>query len=70
MFIGILLIFAYAVKDGSGTPWLYSFWNYVVTNWSSKAVASIGLLIVVVSFMYFTVRSPGTSKKKEEKRDE
>lgn len=69
MFVGIIGIFLYAIQTADGTPWLYAAWDYLSLHWGSRAVASIILLIVVVLFMYFTVKTPGKKVKKEEKND-
>jgi hypothetical protein len=52
MFIGILLIFLNALG------WLDDFWGWVSEGTGGNAVGSIILLIVVILFMWFVVRSP------------
>lgn len=67
MFIGIVLIFLGAIKDEAGDSWLDIFWNYVSHNGQGgNAVGSIILLIILVLFMVYIVKSPksaGDSKK-------
>lgn len=58
MFIGIVAIFLYAIKTKDGEPWLEWFIKYVVNNFSSAAVASIILIVVLILAMWFIVRDP------------
>jgi hypothetical protein len=52
MFIGILLIFLNALG------WLDNFWGWISEGTGGNAVGSIVLLIIVILFMWFVVRSP------------
>ncbi len=76
MFIGVVLIFAYAIKIDSTNqycsgyehgkcPWLAYFWNYLDDNWNSNAVGSIILIVFIIAFMYFVTREQGPAKEKE-----
>lgn len=58
MFVGIVVIFLEAIKTPDGKPWLEYIINYVVENFSSTAVASIILVLVIIGFMWFIVREP------------
>ena len=53
MFVGIIGIFLNAIKRDNGDTWLEAGWNFLVEHWSSKAIASIILLIVIILFMWF-----------------
>ena len=52
MFIGILLIFLNALG------WLENFWKWIEGGTGGYAVGSIVLIIIVILFMWFVVRSP------------
>ncbi len=65
MLVGIIAIFMNALKTDSGETWLDYSLNYLSANWSSNAVASIILIILVVLFIKY-LSSPGD--KKEEKK--
>ena len=58
MFVGIVAIFLYAIKTEDGTPWLEWFFNYVVNNFTSSAVASIALIILLIFAMWFIISEP------------
>jgi hypothetical protein len=66
MFIGIVLIFLNAIEGDSGESWLSWGWNQLTTNWSSNAVASIILIIVIIAFMVYVVKGPESKKVKKE----
>jgi hypothetical protein len=69
MFIGIVIIFLWAIKKDDGTPWLEWFWNYIIDNFSSTAVASIILLLILILFMYFiVVYDPSKPKPKKDEK--
>ncbi|MFH1174066.1 MAG: hypothetical protein V1725_02980 [archaeon] len=59
MFVGIILIFLNALG------WLELMYNYLISNWSSTAVASIVLVIVMVGVMFYVVKEPAKEEKKE-----
>ena len=66
MGIGVILVFLNALG------WLEPIWEYLRANWSTNAVASIILIIVIVIFMGYVTKEPGYVKKeknKEEKKD-
>ncbi len=66
MFLGLLIIFLEAIPTKSGTPVLEWFWSYMVSHWSSTAVASVLLMAGIVIFiMWITKTEGGESKKKE-----
>ncbi|MFH1073067.1 MAG: hypothetical protein V1743_06580 [Nanoarchaeota archaeon] len=56
---GILLIFLNATGV---LGWLY---GYILANWSSTVVSSIGLIVIIIVFMLFVTHTP----KKEESKD-
>jgi hypothetical membrane protein len=58
MLVGILAIFMNALKTESGQTWLDYSLNYLANNWSSNAVASIILIILVFLFIRY-LSSPG-----------
>jgi hypothetical protein len=66
MFIGIILIFMSAIKNEEGDSWLDITWNYLSKNGQGgNAVGSVILLIVLVLFMFYIVRSPDKNDKKD-----
>jgi len=67
MFIGIVGVFLNAIKTEDGDTWLDTAWNFLVEHWSSRAVASIILLIVILIFMWFIT---GDKKKSAEPKKE
>ena len=69
MFIGIALIFLNAIETDNGESWLSWGWDQVTNNWSSNAVASIILLVVIIAFMVYVVRGPESGSKKEKKEE-
>jgi hypothetical protein len=71
MFIGIITIFLQAIKTKSGESWLEWFWRFMSTHWSSKAVASVILLVVIIGFMFYITKGEKKPKssKKEKKED-
>jgi len=62
MGIGVVLIFMNALG------WLAPTWDYLRNHWSSNAVASIVLILVIIAFMFYVVKEPNKApkKKKEE----
>ena len=58
MLIGMIVIFLNALKLDSGETWLDHSLNYLYNNWSSNAVASIILIILVVLFIVYLTRGP------------
>ncbi len=67
MFIGIVLIFLGAITNSNGDTWLDVFWNYVSQNGKGgNAIGSIILLIILVLFMVYIVKTPNKHEKKNE----
>lgn len=77
MFVGILLIFLYAIKvdssdsqchdyDAGKCPWLVWAWAGVTDNWDSRAVGSVVLAVIIIGVMlWITYSGPGKKKEKE-----
>ena len=65
MFIGLVGIFLNALTRSNGDTWLDTGWDFLVNHWSSKAIASIILLIVIILFMWFVTKEPKKDTKKE-----
>ncbi len=63
MFIGILAIFLYAIPTSSGDPFLTWLMEFIARNYSTTALSSIILMIVVVGFMLYVIREPQSAKK-------
>ncbi len=68
MLIGLILIFGAAIPistDDGDKRFLVWLWEKLSTNWDSRWLASIILVIIVISFMYFIVsdkdKKTGTS---------
>ena len=57
MFIGIAVIFLNAMG------WLEEFWNFLSGGSAGNAVGSIVLLIIIVLFMVYVVKEPGSFSK-------
>ncbi|MFH0978135.1 MAG: hypothetical protein V1837_02415 [Candidatus Woesearchaeota archaeon] len=58
MFVGVVAIFLEAIKTDKGEPWLEFVIRFVVENFTSTAVASIVLILVIILFMWFIVHEP------------
>ncbi|MFH1053599.1 MAG: hypothetical protein V1740_04260 [Candidatus Woesearchaeota archaeon] len=56
MFIGIVIIFLNALSTEGGETWLDWLIRQLTQNFSSNAVGSIVLIIIVILFMMFAVR--------------
>lgn len=69
MFVGIVVIFLEAIKTESGEPWLEYMFNYVVNNFTSTAVASIILILIMIGMVWVVIREPTrhTAKSAEKK---
>lgn len=63
MFIGIFAIFLYAIPTSSGQPFLTWLMEFIAKNYSTTALSSIILMIVVVGFMLYVIREPKSAKK-------
>ena len=68
MFVGIVAIFLYSIPTASGEPFLTWILEFVVDNFSTTAVSSIILMIVVIGFMLYIIREPSKGGPKEEKK--
>lgn len=65
MFIGLAGIFLNALTVADGRTWLQVALDWLGTFWSSDAVASVILIIVIIGLMYFITRpqsGPGEKK--------
>jgi len=69
MFVGIIFIFLQAIKTENGESWLEWFWRFLSTNWSSKGVASVILLLIIIGFMVVIINPKEKSKKSETKKE-
>jgi hypothetical protein len=58
MFVGIVSIFLYSIPTASGEPFLTWILEFVVDNFSTTAVSSIILMIVVIGFMLYIIKEP------------
>ncbi len=76
MFVGIVLIFLYAIKiDSTDTqcsdfpaekcPWLVWAWGFFMDKWDSAAVGSILLAIVFIGTMVYITYGTGPKPKSE-----
>jgi len=66
MFIGILAIFLYAIPTRSGAPFLYWITEFLVRNYSTTAVSSIVLMIIVIGFIFYIIKDNAPVKAKKE----
>ena len=64
-FIGVLLIFLTAIKTPRGTTWLEEFWNWLGKFYTSAAVGTVILLVVIIVFVGWVIAP--SAKKKEDK---
>jgi hypothetical protein len=64
MFVGLAGIFLHAIKTAEGKTWLEIAIAWIRSFWTNEAVASIILIIIVVSLMYYITKSPGSAEKK------
>ncbi|MAG08619.1 hypothetical protein CMO89_04040 [Candidatus Woesearchaeota archaeon] len=67
MFVGIVFIFLQAIKTKSGESWLEWFWKFLSEHWSSRGIASIILLIIIIGFMVVVINPKEKTKKEVEK---
>ncbi len=58
MFVGIVSIFLYSIPTASGEPFLTWILEFVIDNFTTTAVSSIILMIVVIGFMLYVIREP------------
>lgn len=68
MFIGIMAIFLYSIPTESGMPFLEWLMLFLIKNYSTTAVSSIVLMIVVIGFMIYIIKEP--KKEKSEAKSE
>lgn len=69
MLIGIVAVFAQAIKMDSGEGFLEFGWKWLIDHLSSTAVASVIFLLVILLFMGYIVKEPkGEKHKAEEKK--
>ncbi len=61
MFVGILFIFLAAIKDKQGNSWLEIALDWTAQFWTSTAVASIILILVIVGIVWLIIRKEGTT---------
>jgi len=66
MFIGLILIALNALTVEDGRTYLAVVLNQLLNNFSSNAVGSIVLIIVLIGFMYYITKTPSGKSKKEE----
>jgi hypothetical protein len=66
-FIALIGIFLNALKTKGGESWLSYALNYLKLYWSSTAVASIIMLILIWLFVSWMLKSSGEGEKKESK---
>lgn len=59
MFVGIVAIFLYSIPTESGEPFLTWMMEFVMSNYSTTAVSSIIMMIVVIGFMLYVIKEPG-----------
>jgi len=64
MFVGLVIIFLNAFETSSGQTWWEFIWGYLVNNWSSTAVASLVLLVILIGGVAYVTRSPAKEEKK------
>ncbi len=70
LLIGIVAVFAQAIKMDNGQGFLEYGWNWLINHLSSTAVASVILLIVILLFMLYIVKEPKGEKKSISKPEE
>ncbi len=58
MFIGIVAIFLYSIPTSSGEPFLTWMMEFLVNNYSTTAVSSVVMMIVVIGFMIYIIKEP------------
>ncbi len=70
MFIGIVCIFLYAIPTQSGEPFLTWMMEFLLDNYSTTAVSSVVMMIIVIGFMAYIIREPrkGGEHKEENKK--
>ena len=67
MFIGIVLIFLHSIPTRTGEPWLNWAFRFLARNFNTTAVSSLVLFVVLIVFIVYIVKDPGTAKKKDDK---
>lgn len=68
MFIGIIIIFLTALKNGAGLTWWEVFIDWMKDNMNSEVLGSIFMVLIAVGLIAFVTGSPSdkSKKKKEE----
>ncbi len=66
MFIGIVAIFLHSIPTSSGKPFLNWIMEFIAYNYTTTAVTSIILVLVVAGLILYVVREPKAAK--EEKK--
>ncbi len=56
MLLGMGVVFLNALKTEGGTTWLDIFWNWLSSFYSSAAVASIILIIIIIGFIAYVTK--------------
>jgi len=56
MLIGMGIIFLNALKTEGGSTWLDVFWNWLSSFYTSSAVASIILIVIIIGFIAYVTR--------------
>lgn len=62
MFVGVAIIFLYAIQTDNGTSWLELIYGYVMNRWGGAFVSSLILLGVVIGAIFYVVKSPDSNK--------
>ncbi len=65
MVIGLIVIFMTGITNEDGDTWWDASVDYLRSNWDSTAVASIGLMLLVILFVWYMTKEKGTSAKEE-----
>ncbi len=68
MFIGVVLIFAHAIPY-NGEPFLEFLWSYIISNYSSTAMSSIIMVVVLIGLMYFITKDNKTSDEQNKSKE-
>lgn len=66
MFVGIVAVFLHSIPTSSGQPFLNWIMEFIVYNYTTTAVTSIILVLVVAGLILYVVREPKAAK--EEKK--
>ena len=69
VFLGIILIFLNALKGENGDSWLDIAFDYINDVWTSEAVATVIMILLLFGFLLFITWDP-TNKAKQHKDKE